>query len=117
MKLVRDMAAKYRPDMELTLEYAFCVRNSMTLAEAIRVALDKVGYDGLTSESVLNAFEEIKDFKNMDLGCPQSFGDYYGDRVGPTAYRMWGWDAGVGKVKILSDWIPAVDLPDLGYLE
>ena len=115
--LVEEMMARYHPGMTLTLEHYATVRNSMTLAEVIRIALDRVGYENLTGQAIMDGFDSIKDFDNMRIGCPQTFGEYPGDRIGMTATRIIGWDADKSRPKILTDWIPMVTLRELGYFE
>ena len=119
-RLMRQVIARYRPGKEedlTSIDYLIGFEGSMVVCEAIRITLDRVGYENLTSAAVLESMKTIKDFDTGGLGGLISFADYSGDRCGAETFRMWAWDTKAENIEILTDWFKGITPLYLGYLE
>ena len=90
--------------------------HGIVLSEAIRIAMDKVGYENLTGMAVKEGFDSIKNF-DPGVGSPVTFGEYPGDRTGQDMFRIWRWDVDAGKEIIATDWFKGLSHKDLGFDE
>ena len=114
LKRLDQARSLYHPQQEFSVDYIGGGLQASALCEAIRLALDEVGYENLTGEAIAKkGFERIVDF-DTGLASPLSYQDYPGDRIGLSMFRIWGWDAQAGKTKILADWLRGLDPPDIG---
>ena len=118
IELTRNIMKRYHPEMDFVMPYDYLLgmRNTMICEEAIRIAMDKVGYENLTGAAVIDGFNSISHF-DTGIGAPASYTDYPGDRVAMETYRIWGYDVASQKVEVLTDWFAGLTFRDLGYVE
>ena len=116
MSLVRDCQARYHPNIETCVSYISGYRLSMTIHEAVRSTLERVGYESLTGEAVKEGFDKIHNFET-GLSGPISFDDHPNDRTSVETYRMLTWDVDNGRERFITDWFKGISLRDLGYIE
>jgi len=100
VRLAREIAARYRPGFEPTIVYLAGIPIGMVMVEGVKRALEKVGYDNLTREAVMEGLLSIKD---LDVGgiLPNITLDPEYPVMNPR-YRL-GVVEG-GKIKPVSDW-------------
>mgnify|MGYP001102588695 CR=1 FL=1 len=82
--------------------------------EAIKKALEQVGFENLTGMAVKEGLDSLRNIES-DIGSPISYGDYPGDRTAQDLARAWHWDVKAKRPIILSDWFEMIPLEKLGY--
>jgi branched-chain amino acid transport system substrate-binding protein len=102
VKLAHELAAKYHPDVKYRgAEYWWAMSSINVLCEALKRAIDKVGYDNLDGTAIKAALETFKDFNNMGITAPITYTST--DHLGPRAMRIIQYKA--GNFEVISDWI------------
>ena len=69
IKLLRDLQMKYRGKLNVQGDEGAAVRVPMVACEALRIAIENVGYDNLDGRAVKEALDSIKDFDTYGLGA------------------------------------------------
>ena len=109
IKLLHDLNARWYPDVESRPGiYPRGFAHAMAASEAIRRAIENVGYDNLTNEAVHTAMETITDFDPMEWGSPYTWTPT--DHQGTTGCVWYEWAEGGTMVRV-SDWISYKPLP------
>jgi len=109
VKLAHELAQKYHPDVTYRgAEYWWALSSINIQCEAIKRAIDKVGYDNLDGTSIKEALETFKDFDNMQITAPISYTPT--DHLGTRSMRMIQYEA--GNFTVISDWVEAPAWPD-----
>lgn len=106
VRLAKEIAAKYTPGREVGMYYIKGTRLGMVMCEGIRLALEKVGYENLTSEAINEGLHSIRDFDTGGIGPLLTIDPEYPVYCPYTKfYTVEG-----GKIKPVSDWVecPAV---------
>ena len=109
IKLLHDLNARWHPDVESRPgAYPRGFAHAMAVSEAIKRAIENVGYENLNSEAVRTAMETITDFDPMGWGAPYTWTAT--DHQGTTGCLWYKWAEGGTMVRV-SDWIPYEPLP------
>lgn len=85
--------------------------NAMVMFAAIERAVNKVGWDSLNGEAVVEY--GLKGLEVTDRGFvvnKMSYNDYEGDRIGAQSFRPGAWDMGIWDRKVIG---PFIDVPKL----
>ena len=111
IRLTHELAQRYRGITEVSHDYQAGILCSMTLCECIRMALDAVGYDGLTGAAVKqHGFDKMKDF-DSGLASPTTYGP--DNRVGVTMLRVTRYDYDKKMEADLSGWFLGTTFADI----
>lgn len=97
----KELAARYRPGYEVERPYLAGIYLAKVMVEGIRLALEKVGYEGLNRDAIA---EGLKSIKGLDVGglIPPITIDPDYPVICPY-FRMVFVEG--GKFKVVSDWI------------
>ena len=111
VKLCHDASMKYRGHKAETTEYLLVFEHAWILCEAIKKAMDQVGYENLTGAAVkeygFDAIDGDIDTGSISPAAYMSFCDFPGDRFIHEAYRVCRWDFDKETPVAISDWLPA----------
>jgi len=66
--------------------------NGLVIRKAIERALDEVGWENLTGETLMEKGLKGLKFDAQGFGCERSYADYEGDRIAIQSYRAAKWD-------------------------
>ena len=103
VKFCNELAAKYRPEMVGSTLYYEGVTVPIVLEEALRIALETVGYENMSGEAVREAYMSIKDFDPMGLCPPVTIKIPDRDMPGINPwFRMGIFES--GKIQVISHW-------------
>lgn len=102
VKLAYELHQRRGPTPNAT--YIAAVGGHMVWAEAVRKALEKVGYDNLDGQAIYDGYLEIKDFKAMGIFKEIS---YYPDDLRGTKWLKICVFNDDGSISNLTDWFEA----------
>jgi len=102
VRLMREVRQKYR-GKELTIQSLTGGIGAVGMAEGIRLAMNKVGYENLTGDAILEGFHSINNFDTGGLTPPITIDPRY--PVENRHFKMARVEG--GKWRKASDWIPA----------
>lgn len=68
VRLAKETIAEYRPGRKLTVLYLEGIHCGMVVAEGLRIALERVGYENLTGSVINSALRSVKDLENYIAG-------------------------------------------------
>ena len=102
MKLLHQIHERYRGGPCADVGYQ-AAAGSIILEEAIKRALDKVGYDNLTGTAIKEALDTLHNFETGVVG-PVSYDDYPGDRLCTECGRVVRFDWDKQGVVVVTDW-------------
>ena len=109
IKLLHDLNARWHPDVESRPGvYPRGFAHAMAVSEAIKRAIENVGYENLNSEAIRPAMETITDFDPMGWSAPYTWTST--DHQGTTGCLWYKWAEG-GTMVRASDWISYEPLP------
>jgi len=107
IQFLRDWNAEWHPEVTFrSPQYILSFVDVLTVAEAMRRAIDKVGYSKLDGDAIKEALEGMTDWNPMSLMAPLKFGP---DRhSGGTAVRLCQLQS--GQWKAATDWLTTREL-------
>ena len=113
IRLVHDLAQRYRDITEVSHDYQAGVLCAMTLTEAIRMALEVVGYENLDGAAIKeHGFDKMTNFET-GLASPTTYDP--GNRVGTRMMRITRYDYEKKMEVMVSDWFLGTNFGDLEY--
>ncbi|MDH5696468.1 MAG: ABC transporter substrate-binding protein [Dehalococcoidia bacterium] len=116
MAAIEEYGAEWHPDVWENQYYIYCWASALMVSEALRVALENVGYDGLTPETVeTQGIRKIKGFSTGGLTGSVDM-DEYDRRLSKAALIIKVSD---GVWTPISDWIqaPAIHYEEYDWFE
>lgn len=107
IQFLKDWNTEWHPEVTYrSPQYILSFVDVLTLAEAMRRAIDKVGYSNLTGDDIKEQLEAMTEWDPMDLMAPLKFGP---DRhSGGTGVRLCQLQSAVWKST--TDWLTTRDL-------
>jgi branched-chain amino acid transport system substrate-binding protein len=108
IKWAQDVYLMYHGTKEIPDSYELSIRPCPILLEAIKRAIEKVGYENLDGRAVNEALQTLEDFDPYGFGVPVTYTDPEVRRGSPWAriYQVQG-----GDVIPVSDWQEAPIMP------
>jgi branched-chain amino acid transport system substrate-binding protein len=109
VKLLHELNAKWHPEVKSRVgHYIRGFAEMMTLAEALKRAIETSGFEKLNGETMKTAMETIKDF---DPGIGSTYTWTSTDHQGIAGCRWYKW-TDEGQLVSASDWYTFAPLPD-----
>jgi hypothetical protein len=110
VSLARQLNSKWHPDVPWRPGHYFRgFAGALAVAEALRTAIEHVGYENLTGEAMKASLEEMNDFDPMEMGIGYTWTPT--DHQGLHGVRWYIWTQD-GIMAPTSDWYIFEPLPD-----
>ena len=110
VKLIQDLNAEWHP--EVTSRPSHYIRgfeHVLVVAEALKRAIDNVGFENLSAEAVKDAMETFRDFRPTENGTSYTWTP--DDHQGVHGCRWYEWAEGGTQIRA-SDWYSFKPLPE-----